>query len=112
MIGFIDTLYNQLVLTINYSATADFPTSQITRTSFPFPGNGFITGTITSDHSEVISCSITLECRPSRTRPNSLILYLQSHLATARLSLYRRGTEDIENTSSVARSVVLPCNEL
>jgi hypothetical protein len=29
------------------------PTTQITRTRYPFPGNGFITGTITPNHYEV-----------------------------------------------------------
>jgi hypothetical protein len=54
MIGFIDTLHNQLVLTINYSAIANLSISQITRTRYPFPGNGFITGTITSNHYKVL----------------------------------------------------------
>jgi hypothetical protein len=54
MTGFIDTFSLQsLLLTINYSATANLPTSQITRTRYPFPGNGFISGTITSNHYEV-----------------------------------------------------------
>jgi hypothetical protein len=39
-----------LIFTINYSAIANLPTTQITRTRYPFPGNGFITGTITSNH--------------------------------------------------------------
>jgi hypothetical protein len=37
-----------LLLTINHSTIVNLPTSQITRTRYPFPGNGFITGTITS----------------------------------------------------------------
>jgi hypothetical protein len=40
-------------MTSNYSAIANLPTSQITRTRCPFPGNGFITGTVTSNHYEV-----------------------------------------------------------
>jgi hypothetical protein len=49
MIGFIDTyfIHNQ------YSATANPPTSQITGPHCPLPGNGFITGTITTNHYEV-----------------------------------------------------------
>jgi hypothetical protein len=53
-IGFIDNFALQSRLfTINYSATADLPTSQIARTHYPFPGNGFIIGTITSNHYKV-----------------------------------------------------------
>jgi hypothetical protein len=46
-------LLQSLLITINFSATANLPTLQITRTRCPFPGNGFITGTITSNHYEV-----------------------------------------------------------
>jgi hypothetical protein len=42
-----DLLLQSLVFTINYSIAATLPTSQITRTRYPFPGNRFITGTIT-----------------------------------------------------------------
>jgi hypothetical protein len=98
-----------LLITINYRATADLLTSQITRTRYPFPGNGCITGTITSKSLwslHVTSCSITLECGPSRTQffssflsglPGSVLL-----LATNSLSLYRRDTDHAENTSTVA----------
>jgi hypothetical protein len=40
---------------INYSAIVNLLTSQITRTRYPFPGNGFLTRTITSNHYEVFS---------------------------------------------------------
>jgi hypothetical protein len=53
MIGFINTSFESLLITINYSAIANIPISQITRTHYPFPGNGFITGTITSNHNEI-----------------------------------------------------------
>jgi hypothetical protein len=48
-----DRIYWQFILQsllfiINYGATANLPTSQVT-----FPGNGFIAGTITSNHYEV-----------------------------------------------------------
>jgi hypothetical protein len=53
MIGFIHTSLQSLLFTINYSAIAYLATSQITRTRYPCPGNGFITGTIDSNHYEV-----------------------------------------------------------
>jgi hypothetical protein len=53
MIGFINTLLYNLSITINYSTIANLPLSQITRTCYPFPDNGFITGTITSNQYEV-----------------------------------------------------------
>jgi hypothetical protein len=46
-------LFQSLLITINYSAIANLPATQITRTCYPFPGNGFIRGTITSNHCEV-----------------------------------------------------------
>jgi hypothetical protein len=56
--GFDDWIYKHLhlqslLITINYSAIANVPTSQITRAHYPFPGNRFITGPITSNHYEV-----------------------------------------------------------
>jgi hypothetical protein len=55
-IGWLDLLTPSSTspsLTINYNATANLSTSQITRTRYPFPINGFITRTITSTHSDV-----------------------------------------------------------
>jgi hypothetical protein len=55
-IGWLDLLallLQFLLFTINYSTTANVPTSQITRTRYPSPGNGFVTRTVTSNHYEV-----------------------------------------------------------
>jgi hypothetical protein len=56
-IGWLDlltlSLFTITVNANNYSAIANLPTSQITKTCYPVPGNVFITGTITSDHYEV-----------------------------------------------------------
>jgi hypothetical protein len=74
-----------LLFTICYRATADLPTSQITRTCYPFPGNG---SQQRNYHFKslwsllVISSSITLDCRLSRTRSNSPILSPVSWLLT------------------------------
>jgi hypothetical protein len=42
-----------LLFTIIYIATANLPISQVTRKRYPFPDNGFITGTITWNHYEI-----------------------------------------------------------
>jgi hypothetical protein len=55
VIGFINTfVYSLVLITTSYIAIANQPSSQITMTCYPFPGNGFIPGTITSNHYEVV----------------------------------------------------------
>jgi hypothetical protein len=54
--GWLDLLIFSFIIflfTINYSATVNLPTSQISRIRYPCPGNGLIRGTITSNHYEV-----------------------------------------------------------
>jgi hypothetical protein len=84
MIGIYYQLRLQsLSFTINYSATANLPTSQITRARCLFPGNGFITGSITSDRYEVLPFLVQ---SPWHANPPELGPVLpnqsQSHIAT------------------------------
>jgi hypothetical protein len=116
-IGWLDLLtllLQSLLFTSNYSTTANLHTSQIIRTGYPFPGNGFITGTITSNHYDIILPFLVqslwnadlpelnpnlqfclysdLGSADSVLLLNSPIPSLQSLLAISRLSIYRRGT--------------------
>jgi hypothetical protein len=49
----LDVSLQCLLITDSYSANTNLPTSQVTRSSYPFPSNGFITGTISLNHCEV-----------------------------------------------------------
>jgi hypothetical protein len=55
--GLYDWYINTFFYNLSYSqpiiALANLPTSQMTETCYPFPGNRFMTETITSNHYEV-----------------------------------------------------------
>jgi hypothetical protein len=92
-------LLKSLLFTINYSATANLRASQITRTCYPFPGNGFITGTFTSNH-HVVFLSFLVQS-PWNADPPDLDPVLQfnfSNPPSYRHSLYSLGTDHIEDT--------------
>jgi hypothetical protein len=89
-------LLQSLLFTINYSTTANLPISRITRTRSPFPGDGFITGTTTANHYEVLfnyPGLPTFQNSAKFSNFNSLI-----SVATNRLSLYSLGSDTIENS--------------
>jgi hypothetical protein len=131
--GLDDWLYSRLLCTVSlnynhYSAIADLHTFQFTvahALGFSVSTSRLLatdlnTGTITSNHYEVvISSSIILDCRLTKTRPNSPIqslrccipipLVLDSVPLNARLPLYTRGTYHAENTSTVVWRVLERC---
>jgi hypothetical protein len=89
-------LLQSLLFTINYSATANLPTSQITITHYQFPGNGFLRGTITSSHSEVFLPFLVQS--HWNADPPELDPILQFNLAINRPSIYSLSMDHIENT--------------
>jgi hypothetical protein len=97
---------------MNHRTTVNLPTSQITGTNYPFPGNGNIRGTIISNYYEVFLLFlvqspwiVTLRNSTKFSIFNSLIQFSDLLLATNRLSLYRASTKQAENTCHVSDCV-------
>jgi hypothetical protein len=110
MIGFIGTSVSLSYSQSVYSAAANLLTSQITRTRCPFPGNRFMTGTVTLNHYDVFLPSVVQspwtadppEVSIKFFNPNSLI-----PSPSYRISLYRVGTNHAENTCHVSDCVFI-----
>jgi hypothetical protein len=121
-IGWLDllTLVHTTRTYSQYSATADLHNLQFTVAhALGFSGStsrilvtDLNTETITSNHYEVFLPFLVQSPWTADSPELDPILPVQSHLAISGLSLYRRGMDHIGNTSSVARIVMLPANEL